>query len=107
MTLAIGFLALYIFYDLSENVFDKIVKKIKNLEEEVKQCNKEIDVLNSIIMEIDHLYLDTKPIKELTEREISIRDEKMSKLDLILEKIKKAREINKLTINVDLTKKMN
>lgn len=106
-TLSVGFLSLYLFYDLSENIFGKILTKFKKLEEEIGLCNKEIDALNSIIYEIECLDLDTKPIKDLTETEMIIRDEKMSKLDLILEKIKRMRKVSKITIDIELTKKMN
>lgn len=107
MALGVGFLTLYLFYDISVNVFGKIFTNFKKLEEEIGERNKEIALLNAIITELDYLNIDTKPIKELTETEMIVRDEKMSKLQVILEKIKNARELSKLSINVELTKKMN
>ena len=107
MTLAVGFLTLYLFYDLSNNVLEKITRKFEKLEADIEYCNNEIALLNSIILDIDRLNIGLKPIKELSEMEINARDEKLSKLQVILDTYKKTREVSKLTIDVELTKKMN
>lgn len=107
ITCGVSCLILYVFYDITQNILEKLSAKFNAMEEEIKYYKSELTVLNSIINDLEWLNLDTKPTKDLNDLEIENRDEKMRKLELILEKIKRERELSKLIINVELTKKIN
>lgn len=103
-TILTGVLSLYILYKISQDITQKIASKINKLNEELESRNNEIAGYMGIFNELESLKLDTVPAEYLAP---SAREERNKKLTTIMEKIKKARELNKLTIDVELTKKIN
>lgn len=108
MTLGVGILSLYLFYELSNNVLERIQWRLKTLQEDNQCLSKEKSELYSILLEIDSLNLGTKPIKEMTNLETAGLQSKLYKIKLFLEKIKNNKhEVNNLTIDIRLAQSVN
>lgn len=81
----------YILYKISQDIIGKFAEKINNL-------NKEITSRNNVIAKYNEIF------DELERLNIGIAS---TELNILMEKMKNVREVNKLTINVELIKKMN
>lgn len=100
----IGAISFYLLYRAGEEVSNKITTKFERLNNELKTRDNQIACLYGLLIEIENLNLDAKPIKELSAFAIINRDTQMMRLQSIIEKIKAVRT---LRIDVDLAKKVN
>jgi hypothetical protein len=97
-------LSLYLLNDISEDIFGRINVKMDKLNKDISIRDEEIYRLYSILTEVEKLYLEGKPDASNIFEDTT---HKFARLEEIVEKIKNVRESRTLTIDIELTKKVN
>jgi archaellum component FlaC len=97
-------LSLYLLNDISEDIFGRINVKMDKLNKDISLRDEEIYRLYSILTEVEKLYLEGKPDASNIFEDTT---NKFARLEEIVEKIKNVRENRTLTIDIELTKKVN